>query len=103
MILYQALAEFLTLLDESILYDFFHPEVRSSLAKSKSVMPPMSTKKGLGIQIFILKLPEVTFKKSAIFLHTFRFFPLRNKESFVGFKSKLHKYRHTSEILWVCF
>lgn len=70
MVVYEAMTEFLTLLDESILHDFFHPEVRSSLAKSKSVMPSLSTKKELRIQILILKSPEVTFRKiSNIFIY----------------------------------
>lgn len=43
---------------------------RSSLAKSKSVMPSLSTKKELRIQILILKSPEVTFRKiSNIFIY----------------------------------
>ena len=98
-VLCRAVAEFLTLLDESMLDESFPPEVRSSLAKSKSVMPSRSTKKALQIRIFILTLPGATFKNNLQYLYTPSGFAPGETATALLFPNPgyIHKCRHTLE------
>lgn len=80
-------------LDDSIcvIFFFFYHEMRSSLAKSMSLMTFLSTRKGLEIHISIFKLLEVTFKMFCS-IFTVGFFPLGDGQGFVAFNSRVHKY-----------